>query len=161
MLPLPHPGPRPVRHRAGRGRIVSPAAQRLTRGVCRLLTDLGYGPITEFRLPNRRRADVIGLDPGGGFVIVEIKSSVADFRGDEKWPEYIPWCDRFFFGVSERFPIDLIPQQCGVIVADAFGGAIRREAPENALHANRRRRQMLRFALTASERLQRLTDPGL
>lgn len=157
VLPIPLIGP----GRGDRGRPMSPVTQGLTRGVCRLLTDLGYGPITEFRLPNSRRVDVIGLDAASRFVIVEVKSSPADFRGDSKWPDYLPWCDRFFFAVSERFPLDLIPQDCGLIVADAWGAAIRREAPELRLHPNRRRAQMLRFALTASERLQRLADPRL
>jgi len=157
MLPLPLPHA----DRASRFYRVSPVTRRLTRGVCRLLTDLGIGPITEFRLPNNRRADVMGLDQAGRFTIVEVKSSVADFRSDAKWPEYLPWCDRFYFAVPERFPLDVVPEDCGLIVADGYGAAIRRDVAERPLHPTRRRHQMLRFALTASERLQRLHDPEL
>lgn len=155
MLPLPLP----QSERASRFHPVSPVTRRLTRGVCRLLTDLGIGPITEFRLPNNRRADVMGLDQAGLFTIVEVKSSLADFRSDSKWPEYLPWCDRFFFAVPERFPLDVLPEDCGLIVADGYGAAVRREVTGRPLHPTRRRHQMLRFALTASERLQRAYDP--
>jgi hypothetical protein len=124
-----------------------------------MLTEEGYGPITEFRLPNRRRVDVIGLGGGSEFLIVEVKSSVADFRGDGKWREYLPYCDRFYFAVPETFPADILPEDCGLMVADGYGAAIRREAPEHRISAIRRRRQLLRFALTASERLHRMSDP--
>ena len=137
----------------------SPFTRSLTRGVCRMLAEEGYGPLTEFRLPNRRRVDVIGLGAGGEFLIVEVKSSVADFRGDSKWQEYLPYCDRFYFAVPENFPTDILPDGCGLMVADSYGAAIRREAPEHPVSAIRRRRQLLRFALTASERLNRMSDP--
>ena len=108
---------------------------------------------------NRRRADVVGLGSGNEFIIVEVKSSAADFRSDTKWPEYLPYCDRFYFAVPENFPIKILPDDHGLIIADSFGAAIRREAPENPISTLRRRRQLLRFALTASERLNRLRDP--
>lgn len=134
---------------------------RLTRGVCRLFADEGLGPLTEFRLPNRRRVDVIGLDAGGDFSIVEVKISVADFRADLKWPDYLPYCDRFYFAVPAEFPADLVPDEYGLIVADAFGAVIRRVAPETRMSTTRRRRQQMRFALTASERLHRINDPNV
>ena len=134
---------------------------RIRRGVARLLTDFGYGVLYEFKLTNGRRVDVIGLNDEAEFVIVEIKSSVEDFRGDRKWREYLPFCDRFFFGVSERFPDRLLPGDCGVIVADAYGGAIRRQAAPVPVNGTRKRRQILRFALAAAGRLQRRIDPGM
>ena len=137
------------------------AEARIRRGVARLLTDLGYGVLYEFRLTNGRRVDVIGLNDEAEFVIVEIKSSVEDFRSDRKWREYLPFCDRFFFGVSERFPDRLLPGDCGVMVADAYGGAVRREAAPVAVNGIRKRRQIVRFALAAAGRLQRRIDPGV
>ena len=134
---------------------------RIRRGVARLLTDLGYSVLYEFRLTNGRRVDVIGLNDETEFVVVEVKSSVADFRGDRKWREYLPFCDRFYFGVSERFPDRLLPGDCGVIVADAYGGAIRREAAPVPVNGTRKRRQIVRFALAAAGRLQRRIDPGV
>jgi hypothetical protein len=94
-------------------------------------------------------------------VIVEIKSSVEDFRADQKWPDYEPWCDRFYFAVPETFPQELIPEACGLMVADGWGAAILRESPVRLLPHARRRALTLRAALAASERLLRLTDPGL
>ena len=136
------------------------AEARLRRGVARLLTGLGYAVLYEFRLTNGRRVDVIGLNDETEFVIVEIKSSVADFRGDRKWREYLPFCERFYFAVPERFPDALLPGDCGVIVADAWGGALRREAAPVAVNGARKRRQLVRFALAAAGRLQRRIDPG-
>ena len=134
-------------------------ASAMARGVCRLLADMGYGALCEFRLASRRRVDVIGLDKKGRFAIVEIKTSAADLRADGKWPEYRPYCDVFYFAVADGFPFDLLPDGCGVIAADAYGGTVLGEAPETPMNASRRRAQLLRFALTAAARLQGLLDP--
>ncbi len=74
---------------------------------------------------------MIALCGAGRLTIVEIKSSVADFRADRKWPDYRDFCDRFFFAIPDDVPEDLIPEDCGLIVADAYGAAIIREAPEH------------------------------
>ncbi len=137
----------------------TPLTIALTRGVCRLFADMGYGTLTEFRLPNGRRVDIMALDSSGEFSIIEVKSTVADFRNDVKWTEYLPYSDRFYFAVSEHFPVSILPEDYGVIIADSFGATIERTAPENSLNATRRRQQLRKFALTASARLQRLSDP--
>jgi hypothetical protein len=131
----------------------------LARGVGRALAERGYATLTEVSLANGRRADVMGLGRAGELVIVEVKSSLQDFRSDAKWPEYRKFCDRFYFAVAEDFPRDAIPGDCGLIVADGFGGAVLREAPLMTLAAARRKAVTLRFALIGSERLRRLLDP--
>jgi hypothetical protein len=131
----------------------------LARGVGRLLAQQGFAHLTEVALANGRRADMVALGRGGEIVIVEIKSSVADFRSDAKWPEYREFCDRFYFAVGADFPRALIPEECGLIVADPFGAAILRETPPLPLAAARRRAVTLRFALLGAERLRRLIDP--
>mgnify|MGYP001341190592 CR=1 FL=1 len=128
----------------------------LTRGVCKLFEDLGFGALTEFKLTNGRRVDVIAIDRNGEFVIVEVKSTVSDFRADRKWHEYLPFCDRFYFAVPEDFPVDLMPKDCGLIVADPYTAAVRRESLTCKLNNNRKRRQLIRFALAASNRLSHL-----
>ncbi|MDJ0949776.1 MAG: MmcB family DNA repair protein [Alphaproteobacteria bacterium] len=138
-----------------------PAASVIGRGVCRTLREMGYGTLTEFRLSNGRRADVMGLNRDSEFVMVEIKSSETDFRSDGKWPEYLVYCDRFYFAVAEDFPRAILPDHCGLIIADGFGAAIVRHAPETTMNAARRRAQILRFALTASGRLHDAIDPRL
>ncbi len=159
MLPLELPfKPKKRGHKKWSGNR-TPLTIALTRGVCRLFADMGYGTLTEFRLPNGRRVDIIALDSSGGFSIIEVKSTAADFRNDVKWMEYLPYSDRFYFAVSEDFPIDILPDDYGLIIADSFGATVEREAPEQLLNATRKRQQLLRFALTASERLQRLSDP--
>src|SRR5690242_13942845 len=132
----------------------------LARGVGRALAQRGYASLTEVSLANGRRADVMGLGRAGELVIVEVKSSLQDFRSDAKWPEYREFCDRFYFAVAEDFPRDAIPEDCGLIVADGFGGAVLREAPLLTMAAARRKAVTLRFALVSSERLRRLLDPA-
>ncbi len=137
------------------------AADLLARGVCRAVEDLGYAALTEFPLGNGRRIDVIAVDGGGEALIVEVKSCVADFRADRKWTEYLPYCDLFYFAVPDGFPRDLLPADCGVMVADGYGAAILRPAPRLAMNPSRRRALTLRLAYTASQRLRRALDPRL
>ena len=128
----------------------------LTRGASRMLRDMGYELITEFHLPDGRRADIMGLGRKGDFIIIEIKSGIADFKSDNKWTNYAGYCDRFYFAVSERFPQALIPDTVGLIIADGFGGAIIRECEEMKLAAARRKALTLRFARNAADRLNRI-----
>jgi hypothetical protein len=137
-----------------------PSPILLARGVARALAQRGYATLTEVSLANGRRADVMGLGRGGELVIVEVKSSLQDFRSDAKWREYREFCDRFYFAVAETFPRAAIPEDCGLIVADGFGAAVLREAPATSLAAARRKAVILRFALTGAERLRRLLDPA-
>jgi len=134
-------------------------AARLARGVCRLFEDLGCAVLTEFSLVSGRRVDVIALDGQGETSIVEIKSSPADFRSDAKWREYLDFCDRFYFAVAPAFPQLLLPAETGLIVADDWQGEVLRPSPRFTMNGSRRRAQTLRVALTAAQRLRRLTDP--
>ena len=105
----------------------------LTRGVCRALEQLGYASLVEFPLANGRRADILALGKTGEFVIVEIKSSVADFRADRKWAAYRDFSDRLYFAVANDFPRALIPEECGLMVADLFGAAMLRDGGSGRL----------------------------
>lgn len=132
----------------------------LARGACRELQQRGYASLLEVALANGRRADIMALGRGGEIAIVEIKSSLADFRADRKWPDYWEFCDRLYFAVAADFPRDLIPDECGLIVADPFGAAVLRDSPARPLNAARRRAVTLRFALLGAQRLRRTIDPG-
>jgi len=135
------------------------SAALLARGVCRALEQLGYASLLEFPLANGRRADIFALGRGGDLAIIEIKSSVADFRADRKWTEYRDFADRFYFAVPKTFPVALIPEDCGLIVADAFAASLIRDGRQSILAASRRRAVTLRFALAAAARLRRHLDP--
>lgn len=135
---------------AGDGRA---PARAITRGVQRLLTDLGSACLLEFTLANGRRADVFALDAAGGLAVVEVKSCLADFLTDHKWEAYLPFCERFYFAVDEAFPRERLPEGAGLIIADAFGGAIVREGPERPIAPARRKALTLGFARTAAMRL--------
>lgn len=124
----------------------------LTRGVTRLFLDMGFSPLCEFRLANGRRADVAALDRRGRLTIAEIKSCRADFDVDEKWPEYLDYCDQFYFAVDPAFPREILPGTEGLIVADEYGAAISRPAEERPLVAARRKAVTLRFARQAAAR---------
>jgi len=138
---------------------LQPAAQTIARGVCRYLAQAGFSPLTELILPNGRRVDVIAVDRAGTIVVIEVKSSVPDFRSDQKWQDYLPYCDRFYFAVDQAFPTGMIPQQCGLYVADAYGAALLREVAGAPVAAARRRALLLRFATVAADRLRYALDP--
>jgi hypothetical protein len=139
----------------------SPRAIELARGTRRLLLALGIATATEVTLADGRRADLVGLTKEGEIWIVEIKSSVADFRADQKWPDYAAFADRLLFAVGADFPALLIPDDVGLIVADRFGGELVRPAPPHPLAPARRRTMILRLARVLASRLHALADPEL
>jgi hypothetical protein len=124
----------------------------VTKGATRLLLDLGLAPVAELSLPNGRRADLAGLSRKGEIVMVEVKSCRADFDVDNKWPEYKDYCDRFYFAVATDFPTDILPPEEGLILADAFGAEIVREAETSALPGARRKTALIRLARHAAFR---------
>jgi hypothetical protein len=138
----------------------SETALRIARGSARLLHAHGFCVVSELALPSGRRADLVALDSGGEIWIVEIKSSVADFRADQKWQDYRAHCDRLFFATCVEVPCEIFPPDTGLIVADAFGAELHCQAPEHRLPAPTRKSMMLLFARAAALRLQSLVDPA-
>ena len=135
--------------------------QALARGVCRhLLGAHGFACIEEFVPASGLRVDVMALGPKGELWVVECKSSRADFAADRKWQGYLEQCDRFFWAVGPDFPTDLLPEETGLIAADAYDAEILRMAPEHRLAAPRRSALTRRFAQHAAQRLQACRDPG-
>jgi hypothetical protein len=124
----------------------------VTRGAAKLMVALGYAPVAEVGLPNGRRADLMALGPKGEIAIVEVKSSLEDFRCDQKWVVYGPYCDAFYFAVAPEFPRDILPGDCGLIIADGFGGAIINESAVQPLAPARRKALTLAFARLAAMR---------
>ena len=147
----------------GLGETLSPpeVTEAVTLGTCRLMREMGFSPLTEFKLGNGRRADIAAINRRGMLTIAEVKATPDDFRADRKWPDYLAFCDCFYFAVPESFPLSLLddtagwPERTGIIVADRFGGAVRRPAPEVKMNAGRRRTETLRFARKAAARLHR------
>jgi hypothetical protein len=135
--------------------------REVCRGVGRLLRALNRASVRELMLPNGRRADVVGLSASGDVWIVEVKSGIEDFRADQKWPEYRDFSDALYFAVAANFPVDILPADTGLILADRFGAEIVRPAPEHKLAPARRKVMTLRFARAAALSLQALADPGL
>jgi hypothetical protein len=124
----------------------------VTRGAARLFVALGYAPLAEVTLPNGRRADLMAVGPRGEIAIAEVKSSLEDYRVDRKWLEYGPFCDLFYFAVAPHFPREILPEGPGLIVADAFGGAVLIDAPTTLLAPARRKSLTLAFARLAAAR---------
>lgn len=137
----------------------SETALAIARGTGRFLRSLGFACIGELPLPSGRRADLVALNASGEIWIVEIKSSVEDLRADRKWQDYRAHCDRLFFAFTRDLPCGIFPADTGLIVADAYGAHLHCEAPEHRLAAPTRKAMMLRFALAAAQRLNRLADP--
>ncbi|QYU68629.1 MmcB family DNA repair protein [Leptolyngbya sp. 15MV] len=114
-------------------------AQAVARGIARLFARNDIWCLPEMPLRNGRRADLMGIDAKGQVIVVEIKVSRADLLGDGKWPDYLDFCDRFYWGlppVLDRTVLegaDFRPDCCGVIVADGYDAEIVRPAPLHPL----------------------------
>jgi hypothetical protein len=139
----------------------SPTALRVQRGIMRFLRgQLDFCCYAEVPLANGRRADVLGVGPKGEIWIVEIKSSLIDFKVDAKWPNYKDFCDRFFFAKPPELDPDIFPASEGLMVGDGHDAAIRRPAPEAPLPGARRKAMMLKLARLGADRIHTLMDPS-
>ena len=139
----------------------SAAAAEIARGAQRLLLAHGLSSLPEVSLANGRRADLVAVARSGEIWIVEVKSSLEDFRSDLKWPEYRDYSDRLLFAVAPAFPVEVLPEDAGLIVADRYGGEIVRPAPAHKLPPQRRKLVTLTLARIGAARLQSLADPDL
>lgn len=135
--------------------------QLLARGVCRNLLGHDFVTVEELIPAPGLRVDVMALGPRGEVWIVECKSSRADFQCDGKWQGYLEWCDRYFWAVDEAFPVDLLPPETGLIIADAYDAEIIRMGPEDRLAGARRKVMLRKFARHAALRWQAARDPGV
>jgi hypothetical protein len=140
-------------------------AQAVARGICRLFARNDIWALAEMPLRNGRRADLMGIDPRGHIVIVEIKTARGDLLGDGKWPDYLDFCDRFYWGLPPELDrlcldgADFRPECCGVIVADEYDAEIVRPAPSQPLAAARRKAEIERLARAGLRRLVTGADP--
>jgi hypothetical protein len=132
---------------------------RIRLASARLCLHLGWAPLHEVRLANGRRADILALQPGGGFVCIEVKSGLRDYMTDGKWTEYQPFCDQFFFAVDCDFPRNILPPETGLIICADREADMVREPLMVRLPAPRRKALMERFAWLAAGRLAALEDP--
>lgn len=137
----------------------SHVALEIARGARRLLRALGLASITELTLANGRRADIAAVNETGEIWMVEIKSSVEDFRADQKWREYRDYCDRLFFAVAPGFALAILPEDAGLLVADRYGAEVLREAPLTPLAAARRKAMLIRIARACAFRSHNASDP--
>jgi hypothetical protein len=134
--------------------------QRLQRGVCRGLRALDFVCVEELVPTPGLRVDVMALGPRGEVWVVECKSGRADYQTDRKWQGYLDWCDRFFWAVDAAFPVELLPEGTGLILADPYDAEVVRMAPEVGLSPARRKVVLRTFARTAAARLQGMRDPA-
>jgi hypothetical protein len=140
-------------------------AKDVARGIKRLFARNDIWCVEEMALKNNRRADLMGIDARGQLIIVEIKVARGDLLGDNKWPDYLDFCDRFFWGVPpglDRSPLETegySPERCGLIVADGYDAEILRQAPLDPLAPARRKAQIEKLARIAMRRNTALIDP--
>jgi len=138
----------------------SPTALKVQRGVMRLLrATYDFCCFAEVPLANGRRADVLGVGPRGEIWIVEIKSSLIDYRVDAKWPNYKDYCDRFYFAKPPELDGDIFPADEGLIVADGHGAEILRDAETVTLAPARRKAMLLKLVRLGADRVHQLMDP--
>lgn len=131
----------------------SDRALMVRRGIQVLLAELRFALLPELTLSNGRRADLVALSEKGDIWIIEIKSSIEDFRVDRKWPEYRRYCDRLFFATHPGVPLEIFPEDCGLLLSDGYAGHMHREAPEHRLAPATRKSVTLEFSRTAAQRL--------
>ena len=140
-----------------------PTRPDITRAVCRgagrHLRARGYAVVTEMRFANGRRGDIVALSGAGELLVIEVKSGIEDYRIDGKWPDYRDYCDGFLFAVAPDFPREILPGDVGLIVADAYGGEMLRDAPRHPLAPARRKALTIAFARLAAGRLMAIQDP--
>ena len=140
-------------------------ASAVARGVSRLFLRNQIVVQPEVSLRNNRRADLMGISNKGEIIIVEIKCSRADLLGDQKWPEYLEYCDRFFWAVPAGFDIGplqsvvFMPERAGLIIADAYDAEIARPAGLWPIAPARRKTETQRLARLAMRRLMGMADP--
>jgi hypothetical protein len=134
----------------------SERAMAIRRGLQRHLAQAGLAAVAELPLATGRRADLVCMDRRGVITIIEIKSSVEDFRADGKWPEYLQFCDLFYFATHPLVPQEIFPAEQGLIVADAYGAEVLRPSIEGKLAGTTRKALTLRFARAAAARLGRI-----
>ena len=125
------------------------------------MRSLNFESLSEVPLANGRRADVLAVGRDGEIWIVEIKSSIADFRADQKWPEYRDYCDALLFAVAPDFPSDILPADTGLILADAYAGEIVRPPPRHPLSPARRKAVTLCNRAHGRDAAARRLDPGV
>ena len=126
-------------------------AKRIGAAVMRYYNERGFACLPEFTLKTNRRPDLACLGKDGAIIMVEIKSSVVDFKTDQKWHDYLEWADAFYFAVDDSFPLDILPDetQCGIIITDGFDCHMVRQAPYKKLAGARRNHLIRRLARAA------------
>ncbi len=140
---------------------IAKPGQLLARGVCRHLAAAhDFVSVEELIPTSGLRVDVMGMGPRSEIWIIECKSSRIDFQSDHKWQGYLEWCDRFFWAVDEDFPSEILPDETGLIIADAYDAEIIRFGPESKLAAARRKVMLRKFARHAARRWHAARDPG-
>ena len=128
-------------------------ALMIRRGVQMLMREMRLSVLPELVLSGGRRADLITLSDKGEIWIIEIKSSIEDFRVDRKWPEYRQFCDRFYFATHPGVPVEIFPEECGLFLSDGYGAHLLREAPEHRLAPATRKAVTLAYSRAAADRL--------
>jgi len=134
---------------------------RIARGVMRHFAQIGMPSLSEFSPTRGLRVDIITLGMSDEIWIVECKSGQSDFKSDKKWHNYLDWCDRYFWAVDANFPINILPSDTGIIIADAYDASITRGSPLNKLSAARRKKITKSIAISACNRLLTHIDPKM
>ncbi len=133
----------------------------IARGVMRHFDQIGLSSLSEFSPIKGLRVDIITLGMSNEIWIIECKSGQSDFKSDRKWHNYLDWCDRYFWAVDANFPIDILPINTGIIIADAYDASILREAPLNKLSPARQKKVIKSIAKSACSRLLTHIDPKI
>jgi hypothetical protein len=102
----------------------------------------------------RLRADVVAINMGGGIEIIEVKSSVADFRSDKKMQNYLKYADKMYLACSkevyDKIKTKVLPG-IGVYVVGENSVYVAKRARRHETHSKTRWGIMTRMAYRSAD----------
>lgn len=102
----------------------------------------------------RLRADVLAMAMNGYMVVVEVKSSVADFRSDKKMDQYTKYCNQSYVACSAEVYAkikDKVLPSFGVIVVDGNRCYVAKKALKRNVHHKTKLNLITRMAYRSAD----------
>lgn len=100
------------------------------------------------------RADVVAMTLGAYIVVVEVKSSVADFRSDKKMQEYLKFCNQLYVActaeVYAKIKSEVLPG-IGVMVVSENKVKVAKKAKRSDLHGKTKLNIVTRMAYRSAD----------
>lgn len=101
-------------------------AKTIRKEVTKFLTRKGLSCHYEVGLNKwgKLRADILSFNYKDKMIVVEVKSSLADYKTDKKWQDYLKFSTQFYFAFDSDFPLtkeiikEIKSTGAGILVVD-------------------------------------------